>query len=270
MDNAWAPLAEAIARRQAAAGRGILVGINGPQGSGKSTACLFLEALLHGQHGLRVATLGLDDLYLTRAERHELARGVHPLLATRGVPGTHDVALGEAVITALLSGHGAVSVPRFDKAIDDRAPEAEWPAVEAPLDVLLFEGWCIGAGPEDEAALTGPINALEGEEDGDGRWRRGVSAALAGPYAALFARLDYLAMLRPPGFEQVLEWRLVQEAKLRAARGPDAGMSDAAIARFVMHYERLTRHMLAALPARADAVVPIDADHRVGTVAFRG
>jgi D-glycerate 3-kinase len=259
VDRWWRPLATMIARRHAALGRPALIGINGAQGTGKSTLCLFLEVLLRDEHGLAAATLSLDDLYLTRAERRALADHVHPLFATRGVPGTHDLALGEELIDAVLGGSGPTPLPRFDKSSDDRAPAAAWPNVTTPIDVLLFEGWCIGATPIDAADLAVPVNALEQREDRDLRWRIAWNEALAGRYAALFARIDMLIMLKPPGFAQIRAWRRLQEAKLRARAG--GGMTDAEIDRFVDHYERLTRHMLATLPGRADIVVPIGADH---------
>ncbi|MFM9934616.1 MAG: kinase, partial [Novosphingobium sp.] len=137
----------------------------------------------------------------------------------------------------------------------------------APIDVLLFEGWCMAATPQSAAELTAPVNRLEAEEDPDGRWRALVNAALEGPYRVLFGGLDYLVMLAAPGFEAVLGWRQLQEAKLRAHTG--GGMSDTEVARFIMHYERLTRHALAVLPGRADAVATLDSDHAVTRLSLR-
>jgi len=255
----WRPLACAIAA--AHSGRPLIVGISGSQGSGKSTLCRVLEVLLRESHGLNAATLSLDDLYLTRRERAALARTVHPLFATRGVPGTHDIALGTALFEAARAGQGPLRLPRFDKASDDRAPEADWPIIPAPIDVLLFEGWCVGATPQSAEALAEPVNPLEADEDADGTWRAYVNAALEGPYRALFGAIDFLVMLAAPGFEAVLGWRQEQERKLRARTG--GGMSDDEIARFVMHYERLTRHLLTDLPGRADVVVSLGSDHAV-------
>ncbi|KUR70437.1 kinase [Novosphingobium fuchskuhlense] len=262
----WRPLAAGIAARAVAAGRPLIVGVSGSQGSGKSTLCRMLEELLAGEHGLHAATLSLDDLYLTRSARADLARTVHPLFATRGVPGTHDVALGLAVLAGVRAGQAGPVLPRFDKASDDRAPESAWPAFAAPVDVLLFEGWCMGARPQAEADLVAPINRLEAEEDAQSIWRAHVNAALAGPYRALFDAPDVLVMLQAPGFDAVLGWRQLQEAKLRARTG--GGMSDAQLARFVMHYERLTRHLLADLPPRADILIPLAADHTIGTPRY--
>jgi D-glycerate 3-kinase len=264
IDLYWRPLAAWIAARRATAGGPLIVGVSGSQGSDNSTLCRVLEILLREAHGLDAATLSLDDLYLTRADRAELAGTVHPLFATRGVPGTHDVALGTALLAAVRAGQGALRLPRFDKARDDRAPETQWPRIEAPLDILLYEGWCVGARPQADGDLVQPINRLEAEEDEAGIWRRHVNVQLAGPYRALFEAPDAMIMLAAPGSEAVLEWRQMQEAKLRERTG--LGMSEAQVARFVMHYERITRHLLADLPGRADCVIALQADHAVTAV----
>ena len=267
-DKYWRPLSENIAERRAEnpAGKPLIVGINGAQGSGKSTLCKFLEVLLveHNQIGV---TLSLDDLYLTRAERRALAREVHPLLATRGVPGTHSPALGQAVIDAVRAGK-PFEMPRFDKSVDDRMPHGE--TIEGRVDVLLFEGWCLGAVPQDEAALAVPVNALEAEEDADGAWRKFVNDALRGDYAALFAELDMLVMLKVPDFAAVRRNRALQEDKLRA-RNPDApGLMDAAaLKHFLDQDERLTEWMFAEMPARADILVDIDRDQRPTRVSTK-
>lgn len=262
----WRPLAAHIAARAATRGGPLIVGVSGSQGSGKSTLCRMLEALLASEHGLHAATLSLDDLYLTRRERTELARDVHPLFATRGVPGTHDVPLGLSLLAGVRAVQAGLTLPRFDKAKDDRAPQGAWQTLAAPVDVLLFEGWCMAARPQAEADLAQPINRLEAEKDAAGIWRTHVNAALAGPYRALFDASDITVMLQAPGFEAVLGWRRLQEQKLRTRTG--AGMTDAELVRFVMHYERLTRHLLADLPPRADVAIPLGADHAVGAVRY--
>jgi D-glycerate 3-kinase len=257
-----APLLTAAARRRP----GLVVGLCAPQASGKTTASRALERTLAGD-GLRCATLSLDDIYLPHRQRETLAREVHPLLVTRGPPGTHDVERGAAILDALRRP-GAVSMPRFDKAADDRAADEP---VDGPADLILFEGWCIGARPQPEAALVEPVNALEGDADPDGRWRRWVNDQLAGPYQALFARLDLLVLLQPPGFETVVGWRTAEEGRLRARTLAETGgygrtMDDAAVARFMQHYERLTRWILSETPDRADVLIALDPERRATLV----
>ncbi|SCW67184.1 D-glycerate 3-kinase [Sphingobium faniae] len=246
-----------------------VLGLCGAQGSGKSTLAGALRDRME-RRGVASAILSIDDLYLRRTEREELARAVHPLLRTRGAPGTHDVALGLAVIAGLERGE-AVALPRFDKAVDDRAEESAWPLAGAGTRLLILEGWCVGARPQAEAALAEPVNALERDEDADGVWRRFVNEALAGLYQHLFARADRLVLLAAPGFEVVRRWRAQQEAQLRARAGSHGAgvMTDAGIARFIQYYERLTRHILIEMPGRADLTIDLGSDRAVLAVHSR-
>ncbi|HUD31054.1 MAG TPA: kinase [Novosphingobium sp.] len=239
--------------------RPVVIGLCGAQGSGKTTlAGEVLEACR--ARGLRCAGLSIDDIYLTRAARQELARRVHPLFATRGVPGTHDVELGLSIVASLERGEAA-PLPRFDKGEDDRVPRISWPSAPAKCEVLLLEGWCVGARPQADWALGEPVNELERTEDADATWRIYANAALAGAYARLFARFDRLVLLAAPDFSVVERWRAQQEAELALRGGPHV-LDAAAIGRFVSHYERLTCHILNEMPDRADLVVQLDAERR--------
>ncbi len=247
-----------------------VLGIHGAQGSGKSTLTAFYQWYLSECCGLSVAAISLDDFYLSPEQREQLAQQVHPLLATRGVPGTHDVALARRTLSALRAGQ-ACSLPRFDKARDRAFPSVEWPQVSG-VDVVIFEGWCLGVPPQRDAELRDPINALEHGEDASGNWRRWVNGQLQAVYQPLFAELDYLLMLQAPSFDCVAHWRSEQEKKLMARRANDPNaqfMSAAQIHRFISHYERLTRHAIAVLPAQADACMVLDAQRRVRALHYR-
>jgi D-glycerate 3-kinase len=266
IDAALLPLAEAIGTRARRSDHLVLVGLCGAQGSGKSTAAAALVELLARQD-LPAVALSIDDFYLPRAERAALAHTVHPLLATRGVPGTHDVELAQATIDTL-AGAGPVLLPSFDKAVDDRRPRREWRTAEGPMRVVILEGWCVGARPDPPAALATPVNALERDEDPHGIWRGYVNAALEGPYRPFFDRLSPLVLLQAPSFAVVQSWRTEQERKLRerlAREGGEASrvMDDAAIARFIAHYERVTRNILREMPSRADHLIRLSATRTV-------
>lgn len=256
-----ATLAHALEVRLAHRPGLLVAGICGSQASGKSTLAGAL-AERFTRAGLPAATLSLDDLYLSRADRQVLAGRVHPLFATRGPPGTHDVELGLAVIAALAAGRPA-PLPRFDKLRDEPWPQAQWPLAPAGTRLLVLEGWCLGAMPQAEVDMAEPVNRLEREEDPQGVWRRHANAMLAGPYQRLWQRIDHLTLLAAPGFEVVHAWRREQEhGLLRADSRGLSGMDDAALARFIAHYERLTRHILTEMPDRADLLVRLDASRR--------
>ena len=234
-----------------------LIGIAGAQGSGKTTLAKAAAAALGG------AALSLDDVYLTRTERARLAASIHPLLAVRGPPGTHDLDLADTVLDDLLSGRPAL-LPRFDKLADDRTTPL---AFAGGARVVLVDGWCLGAAAQDEAALATPVNALERDEDPDGTWRRWSNAALGGRYQKFFGRFDAVVHLAAPGFETVLDWRCEQEAGLLGL-DPDALPPERreAIARFIQHFERITRHMLSG-GAVATTTVRLDAGRRTVSIA---
>ena len=232
-----------------------ILGVCGAQGSGKSTLAEGLTTRLQAR-GLQAATLSIDDLYLSRAERMRRGQVVHPLLATRGVPGTHHTEAGARLLDQIRQGRDVV-LPRFDKATDDPAPAGT--PVQGPIDVLVFEGWCVGARAQDDAALAASVNALEAERDPDLVWRRFVNLALATDYAELFAHIDRLVLLAAPRFEVVRGWRIQQEHDLRVRVGEGARtMSDTEIETFIQHYERLTRHILSDMPAYADLTLRLD------------
>lgn len=247
-----------------------VIGIHGGQGSGKSTLSRALQHSLKQVFDRNVVIVSIDDLYLTYADRQKLANDVHPLLATRGVPGTHEVEFGQRLFSRLrqLKTGESLRIPAFDKASDDRLPESEWHQVNGPVDAVLFEGWCVGCEAVSDEQLATPMNALEANEDADGQWRRWVNAQLATRYHDWFAMLDALIMLKVPDMSAVTRWRTEQEEGNKAqARGQtDRSLDDAALERFIQHYERLTRQALTRLPEIATLVLDINSAHQVDAI----
>lgn len=264
--NCYWPLAERLLALSSASHETQVIGINGCQGSGKSTLAALLQCWFQDHWRLPCALLSLDDLYLDHQQRQQLAHDVHPLLATRGVPGTHRVDLGLKIISTLrkAASTAETALPRFDKSNDNPYPEALWPRWQGRPALILFEGWCVGASPQPAAELVVPVNSLEQTEDPDGRWRRYVNRQLSQVYAPLFQTLDYLVMLQAPDFGSVLKWRWRAEQRL-PLNGSGRRMTRAQLNRFVQHYERLTRHQLTHLPQAADALLQLDKQHRITT-----
>lgn len=266
------PMGAWLLREQQTLGRPLIVGIGGSQGSGKTTLARGLRLALHHCFAVSSCILSLDDFYMSREERQQLAEEVHPLLATRGVPGTHDVDLLRETLKALSAAdsHRVTRIPAFDKGRDTRAAEEHFQQFQGRPGIIFVEGWCLGARPETEAALAEPINALEASEDPDGRWRHYVNDQLAGPYQELFNGFDRLFFLRAPDWDAVRRWRLRQEAKLIQQRGDDyRGHLDEgeSFERFMAHYERLTRQLLREPPA-ADAILALDEQQRLARLSL--
>lgn len=260
------PLADEIHEHQNGAKKPFFVGVNGCQGSGKSTLCDFLVFYLSEFKKLNVVSLSLDDFYLDKSSRNALAIKVHPLLATRGVPGTHDVSLAQTTFDRL-RGYGTVSIPRFNKAIDNPFPVVEWPVIHSPPDIVLVEGWCWGVKPQTKAQLAEPVNALEHDEDPLGTWRNYVNKQLADSYQTLFEQMSFWVMLKAPSFEQVYSWRKEQEHKLAAKLGSSEAhsgiMTDLEIERFIQHYQRLTEQSLETLPSQCNYVYHLDETRQI-------
>lgn len=225
--------------------------LSGLPGSGKSTLARALVA--HANHaGWPAVALSLDDFYLPRRARRQLAAHIHPLLATRGVPGTHDLALLRHVLRQLAHADGAhpVAVPRFDKGRDTRQSPSRWPVVREIPRLLILEGWCLGVTAQSGPALTAPINALERIEDADGRWRRYANRRLA-EYLRCWNDADTRVLIQVPDWRTVKRRRNQAEQTLRTHHAPHA-MDKTQLTRFLQHYERIGRHALTTPPAHLD------------------
>jgi D-glycerate 3-kinase len=255
-------LLDQYAGRIARVRRPYVLGLSGLQGSGKSTLAREMKAQAEGR-GWPTEVLSLDDFYYSRSEREVLAHQIHPLLRTRGVPGTHEIELLLSVLAALpqASDKLPVSYPRFDKGRDTRVAPSKWPKVIRPPKLVILEGWALGLRPQLQAALAQPVNSLERDEDAEGIWRHWVNKQLRA-YQPLWRKLDALIVLQAPNWEIVRKWRSEQEEELLARHAPLA-MDAETMLRFLAHYERLSRHALATLAEQADTSVEYDDDRHV-------
>lgn len=236
-----------------------IVGASGAQGSGKTTFATLVGSQLALQNK-KTLVLSLDDFYLSKSKRRDLASRIHPLLQTRGVPGTHDIALLEDVKNSFRLG-AEQAIPVFDKALDDRRDDI---VVDmSQFEILILEGWCWGVTPCDDQALVEPINRLERDEDKDGIWRSYVNEQIKA-YQSAF-KTDYSIFFAVPDFEAVAKWRWQQEQGLEEGPGK---MNFDAVGRFIMHYERLTQRLLDVTPATANLTLHIDKDHRFTRIEY--
>lgn len=282
----YIPIARFMAKRarqvRATEHRAVVFGINGGQGSGKTTINAFLQIILGQGLGLKAAGFSIDDVYKTYEQRQAMAHEVHPLFAIRSVAGTHDTALAMDTLNALTHADAdtRIAIPHFDKMArggqGDRLAESQWPVVEGPLDVVIFEGWFVGARAQSEEQLAKPINQREADEDPDSTWRNTMNRLLATDYGELFDLIDELLVIQVRSMEDVFRNRELQEQHLRRKleeahrRGEDTGdqgaMSADEVVAFISLYERTTRHMLATLPQEARLTLFIGDHHRIERV----
>ena len=262
--------AHRLAQLAEASPRPIIVGVNGAQGSGKSTLSQYLSQMMPTQLGVDCHVLSIDDFYLSKSKRKRLATSVHPLLAIRGVPGTHDVHLLLDALTGFIEpGVQSVTVPIFDKLKDDRTRRVHKIQKSARPTVVLFEGWCVGVPAQQQLALSVPASSFEFSNDNNGVWRSYVNERLREDYVDVFKLLDRLSMLKPPCFEAVYDWRVDQEIRLVARRRKDSsdasirGMSVKQVGEFVENFRRLTCHAIEVLPDLADDTWELQADRLV-------
>lgn len=238
-----------------------VIGISGAQGSGKSTLATLLGARLV-EKDVQAVVVSLDDFYLTLEERLQLSKNVHPLCRTRGVPGTHASERLVQMFDALAGGPAEFTVPRFDKAVDDRVREEVVMA-----DCVILEGWCLGVTAQPGDLLKLPVNSLEAEEDPDCIWRHWVNEQIHQRYESLWNRVDYWVYLQVPGFDQVYEWRAQQEQTISATQR----MSEDELTRFINHYQRLTQWVLNhPFPQGPGIQVALDAQHQVQEITELG
>jgi D-glycerate 3-kinase len=233
------------------------IGLNGVQGAGKSVLVDILKSTLSSSpHELPTVVFSLDDLYLTHKDQLALAAAnpENPLLQHRGQPSTHDIQLALSVFESLKSNK-PTKIPQYSKALfsgqGDRVPSSEWKEVNtdptSPIRVVLFEGWSVGFRPltqqDLEAKHSAAISALQhstAETPYKGRLGHNSLESVTTInnslrlYDQLTAQLDAFIHIDAQDPQYVYDWRLEQEAGLRAARG--SGMTDEQVRRFVDGY----------------------------------
>jgi D-glycerate 3-kinase len=263
----YQPLAEQIFDQFKKQNQPYFVGINGCQGSGKSTLTDFIANYLTTKHTLNVVVMSLDDFYLSGEKRKQLAKEVHPLLATRGVPGTHDITKLSEILTKLKMQETGFSIPRFNKATDEPFSQEQWTLIEKPIDIIILEGWCWGVKPQTAAQLEVPVNELEYQYDSTGAWRNYVNTQLKKNYEPMYKEMDFWLALQAPSFDCVYKWRLEQEQKLQAKNIDLANskiMLPAEVLNFTQYFQRLSVQGCKTISQSADAVFYLDYNRKVG------
>ena len=246
-----------------------IIGLTGGQGAGKSTITQIIKLILNNKYRLKVTCFSIDDFYKTLEQRKKLSKNVHKIFKTRGVPGTHDTKMLKKIFFNLTKKNfKPVLVPLFDKSTDDRLPKNKWQKINQQPQVIIFEGWCVGASPQKSKNLIKPINILEKKQDPNLIWRNKVNNELKTKYKIIFDKINKLIFLKVPNYECVYKWRLLQEKKLQLTSRGKKIMSASQISEFIMYYERITRQMLKDLTNKAYAVLHLDTKHRFNKIKF--
>ena len=251
----------------------LIIGLAGGQGSGKTTISLILSIILKKYFKLNVFIVSIDDFYKTRRDRKILSKTKHSLLMTRGVPGTHDIDLMLNFFKKIKSKKfKIIQVPKFNKAIDDRYPKKLWYKLKSKPDVVIFEGWCVGARAQPNSQLKKPINSLEKVYDQGAKWRTHVNNQLKTKYKTLFKQLDGLLYLKAKNFNLLREWRLKQERKLWVQTKNKKNlkiMSSGDVINFMQTYQRITQQMFKDALKVSSIIMNLNSNHQIEKIKFK-
>ncbi len=252
-------------------GKTLFLGFCGGQGSGKTTVTKILKIILTKFFKRRIQVSSIDDFYKTSGDRIKMANEIHPLFKTRGVPGTHDIDLVKKFFHIIKKKNfKKIKLPKFEKAADDRLKKKYWYNVKRKPEIIILEGWCVGAKPQSSSLIQKPINTLEKYEDKDLKWRKYVNEKLKKEYKKLFSMIDHFIFMKIPSFKMVFKWRLLQENKLRKKSHLNKKiMLYNEIKRFIMFYERITLQMIKDLSKSASVVMLLKKNHGVKKVLFK-
>jgi len=271
LKKTYIPMTFWIENKYKKKGRTLFLGFSGGQGSGKTTVTEILKIILKKFFKREIYVSSIDDFYKTLQDRNKMSYAIHPLFNTRGVPGTHDVNLIKKFFNFIKKKKfKKFKLPKFDKSIDDRLKKKYWLNIKKKPEIIILEGWCVGAKPQPNSLIKKPINILEKYEDKDLIWRKYVNEKLKSEYKKLFAMIDYFIFMKMPSFKMVFKWRLLQENKLRKkSHSKKRIMSYNKVKRFIMFYERITLQMIKDLSKSASIVMSLKKNHEIKKVLFR-
>jgi len=267
----YIPISFWIENKYKKKGKTLFLGFSGGQGSGKTTVVKILKIILKRFFKRKIYVSSIDDFYKTLKDRNEMSYTTHSLFKTRGVPGTHDINLIKRFFYFIKKKKfKKTKLPRFDKSNDDRLKKKYWFNIKERPEIVILEGWCVGAQPQSNSLIKKPINILEKYEDQDLIWRKHVNEKLRREYKKFFAIIDYYIFMKIPNFNMVFKWRLLQENKLRKkSQFKKKIMSYKEIKRFIMFYQRITLQMIKDLSKSASIIMLLKKNHEIKKLLFK-
>ena len=239
--------------------------ISGSQGAGKSTLAKIFKLILENVYKKKVMLLSIDDYYLSKNKRNKLSKNIHPLLITRGVPGTHDIVALKNDIINFQKKKFPISTPIFNKLKDDISSKKN---IIKNAEILLLEGWCCGSPSINKKYLFQNINRLETIFDKNKKWRQYYNSQLMKDYKKVFSLFDQQIYIQPPSFSYVLKWRYNQEKNNALKSRNKDFMNKKDLQKFIQHYEKLTKWMMKTMPAKADILIKIDSNQKIKKVVI--
>ena len=253
--------------------RPYFVGLAGGQGTGKTTISSLIRIILIKYFKLNVFRISIDDFYKTRRERINLSKRIHPMLLTRGVPGTHDInMILNFFKKSKVKKFKRLKLPTFNKAVDDRFNKNRWYDLKKRPDVVIFEGWCVGAKSEKNISLKKTINSMEKVKDHKQIWRRYVNQQLKSKYKSLYSQLNCLIYLKAKNFSLLQKWRLKQERKLWVNSKKKSNlkiMSRGDVINFMQTYQRITQNMFRYMPKYASIILTLNSNHQIKSAVYK-
>ena len=201
LKNFYIPLSLWIENKYKKKGKTLFLGFSGGQGSGKTTITGILTIILKKYFQRKVLKISIDDFYKTLKERAKMAKEIHPLFKTRGVPGTHDIDLIIKLFNNIeKKNFERFKLPKFAKNLDDRLQKKFWYNIKKRPEIVIIEGWCVGAKPQSNKLIKKPVNILEKNEDKNLKWRKNVNKNLKKKYKKVFQMIDQFIFLQVPKF----------------------------------------------------------------------
>jgi len=240
--------------------------ISGSQGIGKTTIIKIIENNFYKFFGKRVLTLSLDDFYYSKNKRKSLSSSVHPLLITRGVPGTHDVKKIISTVLKFKKKQYPIYLPVFSKLKDDILPNTR--IIKQVNDILILEGWCCGTDYINKKYLEKNINSLEKKFDKDFVWRNYYNNKLKNEYFSLFKEFEDIIYFKTPSFKNVLKWKIKQEKNLKKKLYKKRVVAfKTEMKEFIKYYEKITKWMMKLMPKKSNLVIFVNKNQKIKKIS---
>lgn len=237
--------------------------VAGSQGSGKSSLSKLIKLYLEKFYYKSIVIISMDDFYLSKKQRTQLSKNIHPLFLTRGAPGTHDLELLNKKILQIFDKKFPVYLPIFDKVTDTR--KRTYRKV-LKGDVIIFEGWCAGAQPVNQSYLQKNFNNLEKHKDKNFIWRNSYNKYL-NEYQKIFSQFNYFIYFQFNQWSHVLDWKYKQELELRDKK-KDLALKKY-LKEFIQYYEKVSKWMHLKVPKYCNILIKLNAHQKIKSIKLK-